>query len=494
MAVLVGSYICLSLADPDLWWHITIGNWIVAHRTVPHVDLWNMFSDGLVWRAYSWSAEVLFSLVHSWAGVEGLLGLQLIFAIVLALVLQGAFTVLARDAFVGALLGIYSTVACFNHFTLRPQVIVWMLFALAIVVADDGRSKEITRRQFASLVLIGMAWANCHLTAVLGLAGVFLWTVQSSIDARPSLKRASALSVAFFVGTLLTPYLGGEWLTFLSKGDHPLKFQSIAEFQPSTILQYSTVFILLYLVLLVVASFQSRMVPTLARSVLAGGMTLAGLTAVKFLPFAAISLGALLAVWWRQIRAATALAPHSNLAEGLWHAKQGLERLAPATMGSMAFFVLCIATANISALFRHPFDTNSVPKDAVDFIEQRNLQHPVLNEFGAGGYLMYRFSRADGTPIHQVPIDGRTNVNSPEIWEMYQASLRGSAKWGEYIDKVKPKTILWRQGTAFVSLLLLSPEWCRVFASGEAETAFVVFISRDEFVRRAGEFSSLDCG
>jgi uncharacterized membrane protein (DUF485 family) len=452
-----------------------------------------MFSDGGIWRAYSWSVEVLFSLVHGWGSVEGLLLLQLAFAIVLALALQGVFSFLARDAFVGALLGVYSTVACFNHFTLRPQVIVWILFALAIAVVDDGRSQKLSRRQLLALALLGMAWANSHLTAILGLAGIFLWSIQSSVNSGISWKRTFAASCAFFVGTLFTPYLGGEWITFFSKGDHPLKFQKIAEFQPSTILQYSTVFIVLYLVLIVVAAFQSRIVPTVARAALAGGMTLAGLTAVKFLPFAAISLGALLAVWWRQSSAIGALGDRSNLSEGLWQAKQGFDRLAPATVGSIAFFMLCVAAANIAGLLRHPFDSQSVPKSSVDFIEQHNLQHPVLNEFGAGGYLMYRFSRTDGTPIHKVAIDGRTNVNSPEIWEMYQASLRGAATWEDYIEKVKPKTILWRQGAAFVSLLLLSPEWCRVYASGETEMAHVVFITREEFMRRAGEFSSIDC-
>jgi hypothetical protein len=493
IAALVGSYICLQVADPDLWWHITVGNWIVSHRAVPHVDLWNMFSGGMPWRAYSWSTEVLFALVNASAGPTGLLLLQLAFAIILALVLQRVFMVLAADSFVGAMIGVYSTVACFNHFTLRPQVIVWILFALAIMVADEGRVKALTKRSLASLGLIGVVWANCHLTAILGLVAIFLWSVQQNARSALSWKRALASSLAFFAGTLVTPYVGGEWLTFLSKGGHPLKFQSIAEFQPSTILQYSTVFIVLYVVLLVVATYQSRVVPTLARAILAGGLTLAGLTAVKFLPFAAISLGALLAVWWRDIQEARAVSGDNRLADGMMQAKQGFERLAPSTIGALAIFLLCIATVNVTGLLRHPLNNAVVPKDAVDFFEQHQLHHPVLNEFGSGGYLMYRFSNPDGTPRYQVPIDGRTNVNSQEIWEMYQASLRGTTKWAEYIDKVNPKTILWRQGSPFVSLLLLSPEWCRVYASGQSENDFVLFITRDEYARRSSELSSIDC-
>jgi hypothetical protein len=106
---------------------------------------------------------------------------------------------------------------------------------------------------------------------------------------------------------------------------------------------------------------------------------------------------------------------------------------------------------------------------------------------------MYRYSNADGTPQYKVAIDGRTNVNGPEVWEMYQSSLRGTARWHDFIDKVQPKTILWRQGSAFVSLLLLDPEWCRVFATGTSENDFALFIPRVEFHKRKSELSSIDC-
>jgi hypothetical protein len=251
--------------------------------------------------------------------------------------------------------------------------------------------------------------------------------------------------------------------------------------------------VVLFVVLLVVAAFQARTRPTLARTVLAGGMTLAGLTSVKFLPFAAISLGALIAVWWRQNRAKQGASAGSQLAEGIWQAKKSFEGLSWQTLGSIAFFFSCISTVNVAALVRRPIDTTLVPKDAVDFIEEKKLEHPILNEFGSGGYLMYRYSNSDGVPLYKVAIDGRTNVNDPEIWDMYQASLRGSAHWHNFIDKVQPKTILWRQGSAFVSLLLLDPDWCRVFATGSSENDFVLFVSRADFQKRRSELSSIDC-
>ncbi len=493
LVVVVGSYICLPVADPDLWWHITVGKWIVAHGEVPHVDYWNMFSNDKLWRAYSWSNEIVLALIDAGWGPRGLAIAQVILGISLVACLQYVFGRLARDHYIGALIGMYAAVACYNNFTLRPQVLVWMFFALALLYADEVSEKGASRKRLVMLGLIGCLWANTHLTAALGLVAVFLWTIQAS-HSQVSLKRAGAASGAFFLGTLLTPYYGGEWLTFFVKGSHPLKYQSISEFQPATILQFSSVFVLLLVFLLLVVSYTTRALPTLARGMLASGMLLAGFTAVKFLPFSAIAWAMMFAVWWRQSGACHRSRVFDNFAEGLLLSKEKVWGLSAQTGKAAVFLVAAISIVNIAHLLRAPLNTSLVPKGAVDFIEQHNLPHPLLNEFSTGGYLMYRFSDARGIPSHKVAIDGRTNVNPDAIWEMYRASFGGKATWHEFVDKVGAETILWRQGSPMVTILLVSPEWCRVFSSGPGDEDHAVFIKASLFTARAGEFSSPDCG
>jgi hypothetical protein len=43
------------------------------------------------------------------------------------------------------------------------------------------------------------------------------------------------------------------------------------------------------------------------------------------------------------------------------------------------------------------------------------------------------------------------------------------------------------------SLLLLSPDWCRVYGSGDQDESFVVFIKRQDFEAKRGELTSIDC-
>ncbi len=422
----------------------------------------------------------------------GLFYLQLVFSVALAGSLQYVFSKIAKDWFIGALLGVYVATSCFDHFTLRPQVLVWIFFAFLLMTVDRIATSGLSRGRGSAIALLGSLWANTHLTSALGLGALFLWLLPA--DRSPTAwKLLLSTCVLFFVGTLVTPYLGGEWITFFAKSGHPLKYSAIAEFQPATILQYSTVFMLLALVSLVVAAFTSRTVPSVGRSILAGGMVMAGLTAVKFLPFASIVLGALFCVWWRDVACRTTAVPEPGLFEALRRLRDWCSGLSDQTLGACGFVACSIAVVNLSQLVKEPLNLSYVPKGVVDFVEQHSLSHPVLNEFGAGGYLMYRFSDRAGIPSHLVAIDGRTNINPPEVWQMYQESLLGKAGWHRFLDKVQPQTIIWRQGSALVSLLFATKQWCRVYASGARESDYVMFIKKEEFLRRRTEFTSNNC-
>ena len=493
LAFLLGSYICRPLADPDLWWHITVGRWIVANKDVPVVDYWNAFGAGQPWRAYSWSNEVVYALVDGLYGERGLLLAQMALAITIALVMQYVFGILAGDLFIGALLGAYTTASFHAHFSLRPQSFVWILFILVIALADATRRNALTRGGMLGALALGCAWANSHLSAIMGLVTILAWPV--GIDAPRSIyKRVGILAVCFLAGTLVSPYLGGEWFTLFEKSDHIGRFRAIDEFKPATLLQHSTGMLVLQGVLLIVLCFSSRCVPQTGALLLAGVWALFGLGVVKFMPFASITASALLAVWWRD-RAVEREASEveGSLEKGLLLVRSLCLRLHPQTLGALGFFMCCLAWVSAARSVKHPVNEVQVPKSSVAFIKDNGLQHPILGDMGLGGLLMYEWSSPAGVPEHLVAIDGRTNVNSEDVWRSVQKALFGQEGWQECIDRVRPQTILWRNGSPFVALLLESPHWCRVFRSGKSVQDVSVFVTREFFENRRGAFQSIDC-
>ncbi|HEX3375401.1 MAG TPA: hypothetical protein VHS29_00985, partial [Candidatus Acidoferrales bacterium] len=60
MAGMVAIYSLLALVfirnfhigDPDIWWHLATGRWILQHRAIPMTDPFSSYGMGKPWIAY----------------------------------------------------------------------------------------------------------------------------------------------------------------------------------------------------------------------------------------------------------------------------------------------------------------------------------------------------------------------------------------------------------------------------------------------------------
>jgi len=490
--ILLGSFLARPMIDPDIWWHINVGRWIVSHKAVPYVDYWNTFAAGTPWRAYSWSNEVVYALVDNLWGHTGLGALQLLLGILFAITAHICFSSFSGSNFVGALLSALTLAACRGHFSLRPQTTAWLLFLLTLWCSEACKRRGPRPIHLLVIFLTGMLWANSHLSAIFGVLGLLLWSLQLPLS-RSALTASVQLALVFFLGTLVTPYLGGEWLTLLAKSDHVFAFNVLDEFNPANLTQATTAVFLFQVAALIVLCFSSNRLPRFGGLLLSVITLLVGLVTVKFLPFASISVAALTAIWVRDGLSSIDSERGNRLLQGLVMARGKLNSLQPQTIGACAFFIACFGYVNAVKAINHPIAYSKTPRAAVDFIENKSLSHPVLNDFDSGGYLQYRWSSVTGDPKFLVPIDGRTNVNRGDIWDDYREAFTGREGWRDYFSKVKPRTVIWRRGSPLTSLLLETPEWCRVFEAGTSPNGYGVFITRDEFNSRPGAFSSSDC-
>ena len=56
------------LSDPDTHWHITVGNWILTHGSVPTTDSYSYTFTGQPWIAKEWLSQVLLALAYDIGG------------------------------------------------------------------------------------------------------------------------------------------------------------------------------------------------------------------------------------------------------------------------------------------------------------------------------------------------------------------------------------------------------------------------------------------
>jgi hypothetical protein len=486
----LAAYLWLPLSDPDLWWHITIGRWIVSERQVPNVDLWNQFSGEAPFRAYSWSSEVLLAVVDQQFGLFGLMMLKICLSVFLVVCLAYCLIKIADDLIFGlGILGILIA-GLSPYFGLRPQSLSWVLFALALYLGQNiWREQKITWKQYFGILLLFSIWANTHITGALGMLCLGAWVLQSG-EKKCNWKLSLIVLSAAFIGSLLTPYFGGEWATLAGKSNHPFAHTYIREFQPATLYHVSAnILVLLGVLFFLFSHYKPKSTPIL-HIVLTSTFCIAGFAIQKFLPYALILVSILLCSIWRShSRDRGAFA---NIGNGL-HLLFDYVRAMPKPLAAV-FCLILLPTIFINAResLLSPIDTNRVPVFAVDFIQNNDLPRPLLHGFNEGGYLLYKTSNKSGIPSEKVVIDGRTNINNPEIVQEFLAALYAKPNWDSIFKRLEPQTILWENGFPLSTLLDESQQWCKVFPA-EKNSHWSVYLHRKAWLPIKHRLRSLNC-
>jgi len=61
-----------GVQDPDVWWHLRVGRWMVENGKLPSVDLFTHTVPTHVWTDHEYLTEVLMWLLYSATGFTGL--------------------------------------------------------------------------------------------------------------------------------------------------------------------------------------------------------------------------------------------------------------------------------------------------------------------------------------------------------------------------------------------------------------------------------------
>src|SRR5205807_6648739 len=76
-----------SLWDPDIWWHLRVGHWIMQHHSVPHSGIFSQIGEGRPWQAYSWGFEVTVAALQRYLDIVAQPLFVIIFGLIFTLLL-----------------------------------------------------------------------------------------------------------------------------------------------------------------------------------------------------------------------------------------------------------------------------------------------------------------------------------------------------------------------------------------------------------------------
>lgn len=469
--------------DPDLWWHLETGEYIVRELTLPYADMFSWTAYGRDWVLHEWLTEVIFHLVVSSAGMAGLnvlVATLYIFTFVILYRLGESILGNSTRALI-VTLAYFAPVMAFA--SPRPQMFTFLLFAVCLKLLFDWKYQGRTR-QLAWLPVIMVAWPNLHGAFVAGIAlvGLFLageWTRRLLFGASGDTRALWKLTLWAGLGVLATlanPRFIDYWV-------YPFQVVGMAVSQgwimewhsPDFHNPYYRYLLAAFLIFFFVLIY-SRRKPDLVELVTPVFFIAAGFTAVRHLPLACIVVIPFAALFLRDCPL-----PRLQLPDGVarWRVLRSASVPLDARVLTVCNLVLLVAVVAMLGAYRlrQPDPVAAtMPVKAVDFIVERGLNGRMFNDYAQGGYLIHRLY-----PAQRVFIDGRADMYGDPFVNEYIAITHARANWKEKFDAHGIDYVLLPRDAPLRQLMLTHPDFRLVYDDG-----------RDSIlVREAAQFAHL---
>jgi hypothetical protein len=471
--LLVGSVMIVIVSlfmageqDPDFWWHLRIGRWMVEHGRLPSTDIFTHTVPDHVWTDHEYLTEILMWLLYSATGVVGL-------AIAFGLLTWAGFWLMYRQVrrqpwvIVGIGLAI-GAVAGSPIWGPRAQMITFFLTCLELYWLQgylSGRSRTI---QLFPLVMV--LWANLHGGWVIGFVwlGVALvaeligWVWDRENPAhRAHLRLLAIVTAASLVAVAATPH-------GLSLYPYPFQTQGSVAQQRLIVEWFSPDFHQIYLrpfeamIFLVVIGFALKR-PSLYELLLTLGALGLALQSVRNVAlFVAVATPVMIntyAAYWKEL----------STARG-WKLELPPRRIF-AVITAVVLTIIVLATTlhiadSVSPARQKSLDTASYPVGAADWLEAHpEVGTKMYNQYGWGGYLAYRFYP---DPNRRVFIFGEAALMGDPLLNEYQDVQTLRADWKQVLDKHGVDYIVYNRGEALANVLATQPEWTLVYQDSVA--------------------------
>ncbi len=211
MTVILALFIGVQ-QDPDFWWHLKIGQWMVQHGQLPSTDIFTFTATGHSWTDHEYLTEILMWLTYSTLGLAAL-------CIAFGLLTWAGFWLLflqvRRQPFV--FVGVGLTIAAIAGSPIwgpRAQMITFALTCLELYWLRTYLSGRSLAINFFPLVMI--AWANLHGGWVIGFAwlGVAIasellswaWNLDNPAH-KMHARRLAVIAAVSAVAVVATPHL-----------------------------------------------------------------------------------------------------------------------------------------------------------------------------------------------------------------------------------------------------------------------------------------------
>jgi len=405
----------LSVRDLDIWWHLSVGDWIVQHRAFPHTGILSRTAANRPWMAYSWGYEVMLSRSYAWFGFLGmaLFGTALTIAVSIALFWM-VHRLSGRFWFAWTLsIPVYS--AFLFNIMPRPVFFTMLMFTITLTLLLEAQRSGRVRLLYW-LPLIFLLWANLHIQFIYGLATIALFAginllqrlalssrVYPTVLRTPTLPLAQVFAVLACCGlaACVGPYSFHLYQEALYLSRSRIMYAMISELQALSFAGYGHFFELLLAAGAYFALGWKKKVDP---------FKLALLVVASIFAFRATR-----DAWFICITAAAVIADFP----AAQRERVRLINLPECTGVAVATVLLLLLVAQNTDFNARGLDrtiSSDFPVDACNFLRKHPVGGPLFNSFNWGGFLIFYM------PQYPVAMDGRTDLYGDTLDAQYYAT------------------------------------------------------------------------
>lgn len=212
LVLLCGVVISLkTLHEPDLWWQLRTGEYILEHGEVPDTDVFSYTFAGEPWLNVKWGFEVLMATIANWGGPETIYLLQVVATILLLVFSWKTWQQMSRNssaptpALIWTLLFLLFTISF--RLNGRPEMTSHVMTAAYLFLYMRYRNQGGWRVLW--FIPLQMVWANLHEGYGVGLVMLLVFTGSLWVEHLILEKgnKSSLLNTARFTGVAVLSWL-----------------------------------------------------------------------------------------------------------------------------------------------------------------------------------------------------------------------------------------------------------------------------------------------
>lgn len=468
--------------DPDMWWHLAVGESILQHRSVYFVDTLS-FTNLKIWVNSQWMTEVIFAALHKFVGTEGLEAVALALKVI-------AFLLVFKAMKAPPLTRVWVTILfAFGALPLiggvRPQLLSFLFVAWLLLTIHRHRQLSSTRKleetkwqfanlpMFVSIPLLFAIWANVHSFYPVAFVLLSLAIVADFVNERR--KQPSVLGQGWRRQMALTLLLCSVTVMFTPFGWNSPKqvivniVQSsqlpIEEWKPAVETRHPLVIVwagLLLLWLICLAWSPKR--PDALELLWGAFATFSALTGVRMITL------------WCLI-----VAPFVGEHIGLWTSQPSrptgarLKTQPPGWLPVAVVSFCAFLTGIVLAIRFSPSEfvkreRKEYPRDAVAQFERFVPARNCLTRYDWGGYIAWKLKG-----LVKVFVDGRADFYPTKVMRDFMTAYFGKERWQEVLNKYGVKVVIVPTDAPIANLLSLKTgEWRCIYKDNVA----VIFVRR----------------